>query len=103
MSVIKLTKNNFHDEVKESPKAVLIDFFANWCGPCRMVSPIVDEIAEQNPNYKICKVNVDEEPELAQAFEVSSIPTLAVVKDGVLRARSVGVKSKEAILAMLEG
>lgn len=102
MSVIKLTKENFENEVAKSEKPVLIDFFADWCGPCRMVSPIVDEIAQENSEYKVCKVNVDNEPALAQAFQVVSIPTLAVIKYGKLMTKSVGVKSKDAILEMLD-
>ena len=83
MAVIELTKQNFQSEVAESKEKVLIDFWASWCGPCRMVSPIVDEIAEESPaGAKVCKVNVDEQPELAQQFQVMSIPTLLVMKDG---------------------
>ena len=102
MAVIKVTKDNF-DEVKNSEKTVLLDFYADWCGPCRMVSPIVDEIAEENPQYLVGKINVDEEPELAQAFEVTSIPTLAVLKGGNLVNVSSGARPKPQILAMLEG
>ncbi len=102
MAVIHLTKENFEDEVLSSEKPVLIDFFATWCGPCRMVSPIIDEIADENNQYKICKINVDEEPELSQAFKVASIPTIAVVKSGKIIATSVGAKGKQDILAMLE-
>lgn len=102
MAVIHLTKENFEDEVLSSEKPVLIDFFATWCGPCRMVSPIIDEIADENKNYKICKINVDEEPELSQAFNVASIPTIAVVKSGKVIATSVGAKGKKDILAMLD-
>jgi len=102
MSVLKVTKDNF-DEVKNSEKVVLLDFYADWCGPCRMVSPIVDEIAEENPQYLVGKINVDEEPELAQAFEVTSIPTLAVIKGGKLVNISSGARPKPQILAMLEG
>lgn len=102
MSVFSVNKNNF-DSVKSSAKPVLLDFYADWCGPCRMVSPIVDEIAEENPQYFVGKINVDREPELAQAFNVMSIPTLAVIKDGRLLRQSVGAKSKQQILAMLEG
>ena len=81
MAVIELTKQNFQSEVAESKEKVLIDFWASWCGPCRMVSPIVDEIAEESPaGVKVCKVNVDEQPELAQQFQVMSIPTLLVMK-----------------------
>lgn len=101
MSVIKITKGNFENEVIKSDKPVLIDFWASWCGPCRMLSPVVDEIAEETTNAKICKVNVDEEPELAQAFQVMSIPMLAVVKDGKVVQSSVGVKPKDAIQKML--
>ena len=84
MSVISLTKNSFNTEVMNSDKPVLIDFFATWCGPCRMLSPIIDEISEENADIKVCKVNVDEEPELAQAYGVASIPTDAVMEAGKL-------------------
>ena len=100
MAVLELNKNNF-DIVKNSEKTILIDFFAEWCGPCRMVSPIVDQIAEENPQYLVAKVNVDNEPELAQAFEVSSIPMLVVMKDGKIVNQSVGAKPKAQILEML--
>lgn len=102
MAVVKITKDNFEQEVTKSDKPVLIDFWATWCGPCRMLSPIVDEIAEEVTDAKVCKVNVDEEPELANAFSVMSIPTLAVVKDGKVVSTSVGVKPKSAILSMLK-
>ena len=101
MSVLKITKDNF-DVIRNSEKKVLVDLYADWCGPCRMVSPIVDEIAEENPQYLVCKINVDEEPELAQTFGVSSIPMLAVVKDGKIVNQSVGASPKKAILALLE-
>ncbi len=101
MSVITLTNNSFKNEVLSSEKPVLIDFFATWCGPCKMVSPIVDEIAVENENVKVCKVDVDREPELAQAFGVASIPTLVVVKDGKVTSQTVGYKPKDAILSML--
>ncbi|MEA4831952.1 MAG: thioredoxin [Oscillospiraceae bacterium] len=101
MSVLKITKKNFESEVKNSDKPVLLDFWASWCGPCRMVSPIVDEIAGEITDAKVGKVNVDEEPELAQAFGVMSIPTLIVMKDGQIVKRTVGAKPKEAILSML--
>ena len=103
MSVINLTKNSFKNEVTASDKPVLIDFFATWCGPCMMVSPIVDEIAAENSGYKVCKVNVDEEPELAEAFGIANIPTLVVMKNGEISGQAVGVKSKEFILSMLAG
>ncbi len=102
MSVMVITKNNFQKEVMESDKSVLIDFWASWCGPCRMLSPIVDEIAKEHPEFKVCKVNVDEESELAQEFKVMSIPTLFVIKDGKVVNQSVGVKSKAEIISMME-
>jgi thioredoxin 1 len=101
MSVITLTRDSFKNEVQASDKPVLIDFFATWCGPCKMVSPIVDEIADENANIKVCKVDVDREPELAQAFDVASIPTLVVVKNGKVTSQAVGYRPKEAILSML--
>ncbi len=102
MSVIELTQSNFETEVLKSEKPVLVDFWAAWCGPCRMVSPIVDEIAEERPDVKVCKVNVDDEPELAAAFEVMSIPTLFVIKNGKVVNQSMGAKPKAQILAMLD-
>lgn len=101
MSVISVNKNNF-DEIKNSDKPVLLDFYADWCGPCRMVSPIVDEIAQENPQYLVGKINVDEEPELAQAFGVMSIPMLAVIKDGKLVNQAVGARPKDSILDMMK-
>ncbi|MBE6777398.1 MAG: thioredoxin [Ruminococcaceae bacterium] len=102
MSVLSINKNNFK-EIKNSPKPVLLDFFAEWCGPCRMVSPIVDEIANEHPEYLVAKINVDEEPELAADFGVMSIPTLVVMKDGKIVNQSAGARPKAQILAMLEG
>ena len=102
MSVLTVNKNNF-DSVKTSSKPVLLDFYADWCGPCRMVSPLVDEIAEENPQYLIGKINVDNEPELASAFKVASIPTLVVKKKKKITHQSAGVKPKEQILALLDG
>ena len=102
MAVIKLTKDKFENEVIKSDKPVLIDFSAVWCGPCRMVAPIVDEIAEENPEYLVGKINVDNEPELAQAFGVSSIPMLAVMKNGKVVNQAVGARPKQQILAMLK-
>ena len=103
MAVIELTKQNFQSEVAESKEKVLIDFWASWCGPCRMVSPIVDEIAEESPaGVQVCKVNVDEQPELAQQFQVMSIPTLLVMKDGKPVASSVGARPKQFIVKMIE-
>ncbi|MBP2630171.1 MAG: trxA [Firmicutes bacterium] len=102
MSVLTITKENFEDEVLKSDKPVLIDFWAEWCGPCKMLSPIVDEIAgEVTQKAKVGKVNVDEQPELASQFKVMSIPTLVMIKDGKPVATSVGVKPKDDILAML--
>ncbi len=100
MSVLSVNINNF-DEIKNSEKTVLLDFYADWCGPCRMVSPIVDEIAEENPQFLVGKINVDDEPELAQAFDVSTIPTLVVIKDGKIVNQVAGARPKAQILAML--
>lgn len=101
MSALKITKSNFQEEVMRSEKPVLVDFWASWCGPCRMVSPLIDEIADERTDIKVCKVNVDEEQELAAAFQVSSIPTLVVIKDGKVVNQSMGAKPKAQILAML--
>ena len=101
MSVINVTIANF-ESVKASEKPVLLDFYADWCGPCRMVSPVVDEIAEEYTQYTVGKINVDNEPALAQAFGIVSIPTLVVLKDGQIATKVIGVRSKEQILAMLE-
>ena len=101
MSVIKINKVNFQKEVKNSDKSVLLDFYADWCGPCRMVSPIVDEIAEERNDIKVGKINVDQENELAEAFGVYSIPTLVVMKDGKIVNQAIGALPKEQILAML--
>ena len=102
MSVLKVNLNNF-ETVKNSEKTVLLAFYADWCGPCRMVSPIVDEIAEENPQYLVGKINVDEETKLAADFGVGSIPTLIVMKNGKIVQESVGARPKEQILKMLEG
>lgn len=101
MAEIQLTKENFEEEVIRSDKPVLIDFWATWCGPCRMIAPVVEEIAEERHDIKVCKVNVDEEPELSAAFQVSSIPMLAVVKDGQMTNMAVGYRPKEEILKLL--
>ena len=102
MSVKKLTSESFENEVLKSDKPVLIDFFAEWCGPCHMVSPVIDEIGDENENINVFKVNVDEETELAQAFNVSSIPTLVAMKGGKVVNQAVGVRSKEDILSMIK-
>lgn len=101
MSVINITSENFRSEVLKSDKPVLLDFWASWCGPCRMVSPIIDEIASERPDIKVGKVNVDEESDLAAQFGVMSIPTLAVVKGGRVTHKSAGARPKEDILEIL--
>jgi len=101
MAVITITNDNFKAEVMESDKPVLIDFWASWCGPCRMVSPIVDEIAEERSDIKVGKINVDEQGELAQKFGIMSIPTLLVFKGGKIENKAVGAMPKENILDLL--
>lgn len=101
MSVLNITKNNFNEEVINSEKPVLLDFWASWCGPCRMVSPIVDEIAKERSDIKVGKINVDEQQELASAFQIMSIPTLVVVKNGKIVSQSLGARPKGQIMAML--
>ena len=101
MSVLKINKDNF-DQIKNSEKPVLLDFFAEWCGPCRMVSPFIEEIAEENPQIVVGKINVDEEQELASEFGVFSIPTLIVIKNGEVVNQASGARPKAQILAMLE-
>ena len=101
MSYIELTSANFEKEVMESTLPVLIDFWAVWCGPCQMISPIISERADEHSEIKVCKVNVDEQPELAQTFGISSIPTLVLVKDKKIANVMVGFRSKEEILAMI--
>lgn len=103
MSTLVITKDNFQTEVIESDKPVLLDFWASWCGPCRMVSPLVDQVAEETVgSAKVGKINVDEQPELAAQFGVMSIPTLAVIKNGEVVKKAVGARPKDEILAMLE-
>ena len=102
MSVKDVNNERFQAEVLDSDKPVLVDFWASWCGPCRMVSPIVDEIAQENPDLQVVKVNVDEEQELALRFGIMSIPTLLVVKDGQVVNQAVGVRPKEQILDLLK-
>ena len=102
MSAMHITKQNFQKEVMESEKPVLLDFWASWCGPCRMVAPVLDQIAGERPDIKVCKINVDEEQELASAFQIMNIPTLMVVKGGKVVRQSAGARPKEQILAMLQ-
>ena len=101
MSVVNVNIHNFDAEVLNSERPVLLDFWASWCGPCRMVSPILDEIAAERPDVKVCKINVDEEPELANRFQVMSIPSLFVMEGGQIKNRSVGAKPKAQLLQML--
>ena len=101
MSAVNINKHNFQEEVMNSDKPVLLDFWAPWCGPCRMVAPIVEEIAKERPDIKVGKVNVDEEMELASQFRTYSIPTLIVMENGKVINQAVGARPKHAILAML--
>lgn len=101
MSAFNINKNNFRDEVMNSDKPVLLDFWAPWCGPCRMVAPILEEIASERPDVKVGKVNVDEQPELAGQFGVMSIPTLVVIKNGKVVNQAIGARPKNEILRML--
>ncbi len=102
MAVIKFTRDNFDAEALQSKVPVLIDFYADWCGPCRMVSPIVDQIAQEGGAFKVGKVDVDRSPELAAKYGVMSIPTLIVLKDGQVAQQAVGARSKDQILKMLQ-
>ena len=101
MSAININKNNFQNEVLNSERKVLLDFWAPWCGPCRMVVPIVEEIADERPDIKVGKINVDEETELASQFGIMSIPTLVVIENGKIINQAMGARSKEAILSLL--
>lgn len=101
MSAVKISKENFENEVVNSDKPVILDFYADWCGPCRMIAPILSEIANEREDVKVGKINVDEQPELAVKFGVMSIPMLVIVKDGKVVNSSVGVRPKEKILAMI--
>ena len=101
MSVVNITKNNFREEVVNSDRPVLLDFWASWCGPCRMISPIVDEIAAERDDIKVGKINVDEQPELAAQFQIRSIPSLIVMQGGEIIHQMVGAGPKSQILAML--
>ena len=100
MSLV-ITKENFESEVLKSDKPVLVDFWAAWCGPCKMLSPVIDEIAGERSDIKVGKINVDEQPELASQFAVMSIPTLIVFKNGEIANKAIGVQPKDAILSML--
>ncbi len=102
MSALNITKANFHDEVIASDKPVLLDFWAPWCGPCRMVVPIIDEIARERDDVKVVKINVDEEEDLARKYRIMSIPTLMVMRDGEVVTKASGAKPKAQILAMLQ-
>lgn len=101
-SALAVGKENFRKEVLESEKTVLVDFWAAWCGPCRMLSPVIDEIAAENSDIKVVKINVDEQPELAQEFNVMTIPSLLVFKNGEKVNQSAGVKPKQLILQMVK-
>ena len=102
MKAMHINKDNFHKEVLNSDKPVLLDFFASWCGPCRMVAPILDEIAEEREDIKVCKVNVEEEPSLAKKFGIMSIPTLIVMQDGREEDRVIGARFKNQLLALFD-
>lgn len=102
MAVLHITKENFEQEVLKSTEPVLLDFWASWCGPCRMLSPIIEELGEEAAGFKVGKINVDEEPELAEEFSIMSIPTLVVVKDGQVTNQASGVRPKAQILALLD-
>lgn len=101
MALLKLTRDNFETEVLNSTLPVLIDFYADWCGPCRMLGPVIDEIAEEATDFKVGKVNIDEQPELATKYQVMSVPTLVVIKNGEIANRVTGVTPKQKILDML--
>ena len=101
MATVVLNKDNFEELVIKSEKVVLLDFYADWCGPCKMIAPTVHEIAEEHDEYVIGKVNVDDDPEIAQAFDIVSIPTLIVMKDGKVVNTAVGVRTKAQILEIL--
>ena len=101
MNVLKITKENFNQEVMKSDMPIIIDFWASWCGPCKMIAPVLENIADEAGGFKVGKINVDEEGELAQNFGVSSIPTLIVIKDGKIHNQTVGFQSKQAILDLL--
>lgn len=101
MALMKFTRDNFESEVLNSPLPVLIDFYADWCGPCRMLGPVIDEIAEEATDFKVGKINIDEQPELTTKYQVMSVPTLVVIKNGEVVNRVTGVTPKQKILDML--
>jgi len=103
MPILHITKENFESEVKASPVPVLLDFFATWCGPCRMVAPVLEEIAAENPGIRVCKVDVDEQPELAREFGIMTVPTLVVMKNGEAVRRVSGARPKAALLDLVYG
>ena len=102
MAVIKLTKDNFDQEVMQSDKPVLVDFYADWCGPCKMMGPVVEEISNEETGVKVCKINIDEEIELAQRFGVMSIPTFIAFKNGEISGKQIGAVPKNALLDLVK-
>ena len=102
MSILHVTKENFEQQVLHAEKPVLLDFWATWCGPCRMIAPTVEQIAQEHPEYRVGKIDVDEDPDLARQFGIMSIPSLFVIKNGQIAAQAVGVMPKEKILEMLK-
>ena len=102
MAVIELTKDNFDEEVLKSDKTVLVDFCAAWCGPCRMVAPVVEQLSDEHPEYKICKLDVDSQPEIAGKYQIMSIPSIFIFKDGKIHNQTVGVQSKENLLKLFD-
>ena len=102
MSVVTITKDNFEKEVLQSEKPVLLDFSSEWCGPCNMLAPVIKELANEQTDFKVCKVDVDQQQELAQKFQVASIPTILVFKDGKVTNTTVGVQGKDALIRMVQ-